>query len=456
MKNLFFSVAILSLATNLNAQCTINPIESSGLVTSGVFNAEYGPYGNLLEGKNDIAIFKNSTQSGIVNLDVLNSCNGFETVWTGPLDLNKMKGRILNLDIDGDGLQSDIVAIYDNGNSTITLKVWTFNFVNSSWSFTNAWTSSIGYDGTKIIDRVVAGDFDRDGVFDDIAAFYDYGNSNTKIHVFKFNSILTLAYSWYYETSGYDANKITGRVVSGDFDRDGFVDDIAALYDYGTGGAKMHVFNSNGTTITQNNPFWETTGYNANMTTGTLVSGNFDKSGTINHYNDDIIAFYDYGSGNVKAHVWSNTGNNNFGYSWKWQRSGFNVSEIRGRVFQFQNKNDNGLKNYHVAALYNYGTSTDKYYKWTNNFSNPWDFGSNTVNFCCIKEVSIENDNSENPQNIDLELFPIPASDILNIKNNQQPIISINVYNLTGDKINITTFNEDNTMIDVSNLSKGI
>ncbi len=52
-----------------------------------------------------------------------------------------------------------------------------FNYVGAGW-----WKSS-GYDSQRVKGRLVSGDFDGNGK-DDMAVFYYYGNSQTRIHVF--------------------------------------------------------------------------------------------------------------------------------------------------------------------------------------------------------------------------------------------------------------------------------
>lgn len=471
MKKFILSAVLLSLSANSFGQttstCEVNPLQTTNLVVSGVFNNETNAFGNFKAGKNDIAYFRNGSTSGTAELvSYISGCTP-QVVWSGTLDIEKIRGRVVSLDANGDGLHNEIAAIHDNGNNSITIKLWYFSPFNSSWYHTNVWTSPIGYDATKITNRIVAGDFDNDGAYNDIAALYDYGSSAVKIHVFRFNGITSITYQWYYEASGYNANMTTGRIVSGDFDRDGKVDDIAALYDYGSAGAKMHVFTSNGSSFSQRPYFWEATGYSASSTTGTLVSGNFDKSGLANHKNDDIVAFYDYGNGNVKAHVWTNENDNSFSYSWKWQQTGFNVNEIRGRVFPLQESGDHPEKNYHIGAFYNYGSATEQFYKWTNNFNSNWDFGSSIAEFCPCKSAGLsENEdvtsiNASAEVNIsktEIKIYPNPSFGNLYISSSAMELKSVEIYSLAGNKItHIETFEKENGLqLNLESLPKGI
>jgi hypothetical protein len=150
----------------------------------------------------------------------------------------------------------------------------------------NGWWSTTGYDANKITDRVVSGDFNGDGKTD-VAGFYDYGNSETRIHVwlagsntFNYQS----GYGWWSAT-GYNAASIT-NVVAGDFDGNG-KDDIAVVYNYGNSETRIHVFLSDGTKFVYKSEYgwWNATGYDANRIKDRVVSGDFNKDGNL-----DILA----------------------------------------------------------------------------------------------------------------------------------------------------------------------
>lgn len=444
--------------------CSIDPTKYTDLTVSGAFN------GNYVQ-RQDIAVFEGGP--GLAFLLKVRKGTGFQTVWSSTaLDANKLRGRVVTLDADGDGFKNEIAGIYQTSSTSISILVWKYNSISNNWSYYNSWSSPIGsgYDATKITNRVVAGDFDRDGKEDDIAAFYDYGGGSTKIHVFQFSGITSVTYTWMYETTGYDCTKITGRLVSGDFDRDGAYDNIAALYDYTNvgQGVKMHVFKSNGTNLSQLNYFWQVAnGYDPSKVTGTLVSGNFDDSRYGNwissggpHNDDDIVAFYDYGNGNVKTHTWINNGSQGFSYQWKWESSGFDVNQIRGRVVPLQASTDMGMCTYNVGALYNYGVSTTNYYRWDNNFSKTWNFNP-SINLICggknllNNDIALNNEIEEEKQ-IDFSIYPNPTNGIIRLANKIDNSDEIEIYNSLGEKINFEFTDNSKTEIDLSNLHKGV
>ncbi len=255
------------------------------------------------------------------------SFSGPVTWWVvSGYDVNRISGRLISGDFDRDGYEDDIVAFYDYNGQT-KAHVWrtSTNFLGRvtgfNYSGSSGWWQGASYTASNITDRVISGDFDRDGYNDDIAAFCDYGNYDTRMHVWQTNGS-SFSISTWWTSNGYNANKITNRVISGDFDRDGYKDDIACFYDYGNNQTRTHVWKSTGTSFlySGSSGWWNVSGYDGNKVSGRLVSGDFDRDGKI----DDITAFYDYSSefGSVRSHVWQSNGNmfsninNSLGYPW--------------------------------------------------------------------------------------------------------------------------------------------
>ncbi|URZ08029.1 NlpC/P60 family protein [Clostridium felsineum] len=275
----------------------------NGYDTSRIADVVAGDFNG--DGKDDIAVIYNYG-GGATRIHVFIStgnsfsytdCNGW---WSTPsgYDAGRITAAVAG-DFNGDG-KADIATFYDYGNSETRIHVFTSTGSSFSYTDCNGWWNSTGYDSNRIKGRVVAGDFNGDGKTD-IAAMYDYGNSESRIHVFtSTGSSFTYAggYGWWNST-GYDANRVTGKLVAGDFDGDG-KSDIAAMYDYGNSETRIHVFKSTGDSFTYTgaNGWWNTTGYDANKVTGRVVAGDFngDKKA-------DIAAFYDYGNSASRIHV---------------------------------------------------------------------------------------------------------------------------------------------------------
>ena len=292
-----------------------------GKVVAGDFNHD---------GKDDIAAVYKVSSNWTKIFVWLSTGNGFQSqLWWNVSGYNsdKIIDRVVVGDFDGDLYEDDIAAFYDYGNSETRIHVWTVNedFWGNGVSFNYqsgiGWWSSTGYNADLIQGRVVSGDFDHDGVKNDIAAFYDYGNSETRIHTWRSNGNAFQYYnsSGWWSTTGYDANKITNRVVSGDFDADGRKDDIAAFYDYSNGTSRIHVWQSTGSNLSYSGGqgLWDEV-YESSKITNRVVAGDFDSDGKL----DDICAFYDYADacGSTRTHVWKGVGvagsntNNSFSY----------------------------------------------------------------------------------------------------------------------------------------------
>ncbi|WP_431167249.1 T9SS type A sorting domain-containing protein [Tenacibaculum halocynthiae] len=232
----------------------------------------------------------------------------------------------------GDKVINDIVMLkQDNSSGTFTIN--TLSSEGNGDRVLNVGTTMINYDLANVKGRMVRGDFDNDGHIDDFILINKTGTSSMRFDLFKSNGATQPSFtkSTIYELNGYDPDKITGRVVSGDFDGDGDWDDIAAFYDYGNGETRIHVWLLTGSSFSYqySTGWWNSTGYTAGRVTDRVVSGDFDKDGKV----DDIAAFYDYGNGETRIHVWLSTGAN-FWYqsSYGWFVSSPNENFYADRV----------------------------------------------------------------------------------------------------------------------------
>ncbi len=389
-------------------------------------------------------------------------------------DALKISGKIVAGDFDRDGYKDDIAALYDYGNNHTSIFVW--KSTGSSFSWPGTWYSSYSFNAGKTTGKIVSGDFDRDGKHDDIAALYDYGNNLTRIFVWKSTgSSFSSPGTWYTDYS-FNAEKTTGKVVSGDFDRDGKHDDIAALYDHGNNHTSIFVWKSTGSSFSWPGTWYSSYSFNAGKTTGKVVSGDFDRDGK----HDDIAAFYDYGSNYTRIFVWKSTGSS-LGYPGTWYTSyTFDASKIADRLVSGDFDRDGKFDD--IAAFYLYSSSSNpkaNMFTWKSTGSSfPitteggwWANCSKNSNYPTLKSSKISNvvftdsneiiGNAKRQHDEFVNIYPIPASDILYLDINIEKInnIEINVFDIIGRNV-IKMREKDSSKnrfeLNITNLENGV
>lgn len=255
-----------------------------------------------------------------------------------------MSGNMVAGDFDNDGLLDDIAAFNTSGNLPV-LNLWTNQ---NAWVDEREANFELPFDflsAQSLNAKIVAGDFDNDGYQDDIAAIYEVGHNQTSITVWINQDNVFSPQRWWYG-GDFDANQVNQTVVVGDFDRDGFVDDIAAFYDYEQKRTKLYVWHSNGTKFNWPGTWWTGNDFNATRVQGTLVAGDFDQDG----FQDDIAALYDYSDDFCKAFVWTTRGNKfNWPYTW-FAQANFAAGKAKGNVVSGDFDGNGFVDN--VAALF--------------------------------------------------------------------------------------------------------
>lgn len=232
--------------------------------------------------------------------------------------------NILKLDFNSNGIANEILILEkaDNGIKLSILETTGSSFTKKFEQTTDGITFE------QINGRITTGDYDNDGTLDDFVAFVETGLAKTQLTAFLFNQgHFSIKQYWY--GSDFDALETQSRIVSGDFDNDGYTDDIAAMYNYDSLKTKIFVWKSNGSEFEWPGTWWVGTDYNALRSSGTFVSGDFDRDG----FADDIATVYNYSNKSTKIFVWKSKKN---GFDWPstaWANQNFNVSKISGQVF---------------------------------------------------------------------------------------------------------------------------
>ena len=138
-------------------------------------------------------------------------------------------------DFDGDGT-ADVAALYQRSDGTTG--VWVFRSTGTSFT-RQLWWLSDAAEHTRVRNRLIAGDFDGDGL-DDLVALADDGETTTAV------AGLRSTGSGFVPDAGLAPDTDSqawgrSRLVTGDFDGDG-ADDVAALYHYGNESVGLWVF----------------------------------------------------------------------------------------------------------------------------------------------------------------------------------------------------------------------
>jgi hypothetical protein len=275
---------------------------------------------------------------------------------------NKIKDRIISGDFDSDGISDDIVGFYDLGNGSTQIHLW----VGDSYKaldYRGPVTTLASFTATRINGRIVNGDFDNNGKSNDIAAFYANDDGTTDIAVFKAlntNGAVSFSASNWLHLSSFTANQISGKTVSGNFDTDSFIDDIATIYDNGNGTTDIFVFKSTNQGFTVSN-YLHLSSFTGSRVTGTTVSGDFDNDSRV----DDIAVIYDMGSSAEIFRFLYNGGSSFYVPSTSLLLSSFTGARIKGKTVSGNFDQDSFSDD--IAVLYNNdnGSSDLFMYKWT-------------------------------------------------------------------------------------------
>jgi hypothetical protein len=362
---------------------------------------------------------------------------------------DQVGGRFTSGDFNGDG-KSDIAAMCDLGGGITNIVVWlsdgkSFNIQNSGVSW---WLSASNtYYPAKVTGRFISGDFNGDGL-SDLAAMYDFGNAQSRIHVWlsKGNSFLAPATKWTSNVGSYDALKVTNRFVSGDFNGDHLLD-IGAMYEYDTAHAALHVWLSDGLVFQPaSTPF---TFWNTNSTSPFKASaiGNRMLCADMNGDSfSDIIALSDDGQSTSSIKVWTSNGKtfNNFTTYWTSAINSYSAAIVTGRLLVGDFNND-GKKDILGMADYSYNSIfyRSRFHVWENavntlqlkngSLGYPWVEDAALVGLDCTIAPLITNDNNHDKIISELKVYPNPVIAILTIEYSEEEEATVFLYNYIGE-----------------------
>ena len=222
------------------------PADIKNLTVSGDFNGDQkSDLAYFVAAPNEAMQIQVRLSNGSTYSDTQNWC--YNTQYNS---LERIRGRFVSGDFNGDG-KDDLAAMYKYNDDTMKLQVWpsTGSSFNGFYSWKESMTPG-SYNADRVTGRFVAGDFNGDGK-DDLAAMYKYNGDTMKIQVWpSTGSSVNGLYSWQESMTpgSYEPDRATGLVVCGDMNADG-KDDITALYAYNEGLGQPHIYKSTGTSF---------------------------------------------------------------------------------------------------------------------------------------------------------------------------------------------------------------
>ena len=223
---------------------------------------------------------------------------------SGDFDLSRMKVVATDANLDG---RTDLVALYDDGGTSVRLLVWLSTGGSFTFAGTAGWWQSSGYAWSRT-KAVLAGNFsaqNRSGLL----FIYQYDNYQMRIHYLESDGkqFIYNGNQGVYDSGPGQYDTARARFAIGRFTRTSGPDQIASIYQYPNYQIKIHVFDPTPTGLQPVNGWdgvWASAENTYDIARAKFVATDVDGDGKT-----DVLGFYWYADGSVRVHQFSGAKN---------------------------------------------------------------------------------------------------------------------------------------------------
>jgi hypothetical protein len=275
----------------------LRPARTVGTVGEGV--AASGDFRG--SGKSQIALLQDPARNSSVRITVRDP-NGdgdtfAESVWltTPPGTIALIRAKLAVADVNSDG-KDDLVALYDSGNHTSSLLV--FTSTGTAFEGPNAWWKGDDYVWSRAR-NLLSGKFganDRDSLL----VTYQNGDSDMRVHSFESTGT---AFAFGGTQGVYDSGRgqfdaSRARFAVGHFTRTGGADQIAAFYQYPGAKVRLNIFDPSPSGLVLTTNVFESAENEYDLGRATISAADVTGDGK-----DDLVSIYGQPDGSGTVHV---------------------------------------------------------------------------------------------------------------------------------------------------------
>jgi hypothetical protein len=342
-----------SIAFSAPTRAWLSP---SGQGGAGQLAIATGNFDGDASGRADLALLRRDGASQTLEIRASNGAGFSEaaSAWSAPSGAFAVsRVSLAAVDLTGDGLRDELVALHPAGGNTTALTVFRAS-PDGAWEAERWWTSPDGAMDDRRA-QLHAGDYDGDRR-GDVAIMYDSGGAIAKLHRFSVRA----------DASGFEAPDLAAPAWSGaigaerlrahgassyDADADG-LSDIAALYDYDNASSRFWLFRGAATGLEAPGERWASGAGNWDAKRSKLTSGDYDGDGF-----GDVVALYDYDGASSRLWLFPGAASGlaaprelwaSGAGSWDWHRTKLTSGDYDGDGFS------------DVAALYDYDNALSR------------------------------------------------------------------------------------------------